>query len=173
MSVVRSGTGSMTPLGAAVVVLCIAAATIGGAWAFQAAGYAPCELCLEERFAYYAGIPLAALVALAAARGAPRLLVAAGLVLIALIFAANAVLGAYHAGIEWGFWPGPAECTGSTKPATSFEEFQRQLKGLTVVRCDAAAIRIAGLSLAGWNALVSLGLAIVAAVGVARQPVRP
>ncbi len=72
----------------------------------------PCPLCLEERYAYYAGVPVlfAALVLLSAANAAPRPLL---FVLVALAFLANAALGAYHAGAEWRFWPGPASCTGA------------------------------------------------------------
>jgi disulfide bond formation protein DsbB len=154
---------AVTPFRAAAAVFLIAAATIGGAWAFQAAGYPPCELCLKQRYAYYAGVPLAALVALLAAYHEPRALVATGLALLALVFAASAVFGAYHAGVEWGFWPGPSGCTGEI--AHSSQSLLAQLDTIKVVRCDAAALRILGLSLAGWNALISLALAALAAAG--------
>lgn len=157
----------VTPLTAALAVLIVASATIAGAWAFQFAGYLPCELCLKQRWAYYAGIPFAALVALAAWRG-PRGTATAGLWILALLFLASAVFGAYHAGVEWGFWPGPTDCTGSLQTAGSMQDFMNQLQTTQVVRCDAVAIRILGLSLAGWNAVISLAMAIVAAVGARR-----
>jgi disulfide bond formation protein DsbB len=164
MTAERAGTGrSLTPLRAAAIVLVVAAATIGGAWVFQAMGYPPCELCLKQRYAYYAGVPLAALVTLVAAGGRHRGAAAAGLALLALVFAASAVFGAYHAGVEWGFWPGPAGCTGAIAPSS--ESLSAQLATVKVVRCDAAALRILGLSLAGWNAVISLALAAVAAAG--------
>ncbi len=151
----------------AALVLILAVATIAGAFAFQAAGYAPCELCLEERLPYYAGIALAAVTLALAWRG-PPVLARAGLVLLALLFLFSAGFGTYHAGVEWQFWAGPTDCTGAASRPTSNADFLRQLQSTHVVRCDAVAIRILGLSLAGWNALVSLAIAGVAAAGLRR-----
>ena len=104
--------------GAALVIAIVGAAAILGAYYFQyVLGLRPCPLCLEQRIAYYFAIPLALILAYAASRGAARPLLAAGLVLIALAMLVNAGLGVYHAGIEWKFWPGPADCSG---PVTSF-----------------------------------------------------
>lgn len=152
------------PVPLAALFLAVVLATIGGAWIFQAFGYAPCELCLKERWPYYAGIPVAALTLLAARggrAGATRL----GFALLALIFLFSAAFGAYHAGVEWGFWPGPSECTGSLARAQSSADFLHQLQTVKVVRCDAVAIRVLGLSLAGWNALISLALFVLAVGG--------
>jgi disulfide bond formation protein DsbB len=165
-------TETITPFRATLVVFLVALAAIAGAWAFQFAGYQPCDLCLEERYAYYAGVPLALVLVFLAARGGPRPVLAAGLTLLALIFAASAVFGAYHAGVEWGFWPGPSACTGAIKPAPTMGDFLKDLNTVKVVRCDAVAIRILGLSLAVWNAVVSLVLALVAALG-AKSAGRP
>ena len=85
-----------------------------------------------------------------------------------MIFAASALFGVYHAGVEWGFWPGPAECTGDFKPAPGANLLE-QLKTVKVVRCDAVAIRILGLSLAGWNAVVSALVAALALSGARRS----
>ncbi len=154
-------------LRAAAAILLVAAATIAGAFVFQALGYAPCELCLKERVPYYIGIAVAALTVVLATREPRRLLQAAFAVLF-LIFAASAIFGAYHAGIEWGFWPGPSSCTGAIPKAGSMQDFLHQLHTIKVVRCDAVAIRILGLSLAGWNAVISVLLAGVAVLGFAR-----
>ena len=98
---------------ASLLILLVATATIAGAWFFQLVlDIQPCPLCLEQRYAYYALIPLSALVAIGAARRAPRGLLLLGLVLLALAALANAALGTYHAGVEWGFWKGPTDCTG-------------------------------------------------------------
>jgi disulfide bond formation protein DsbB len=157
----------ITPLRAASGVLLVAFATIAGAWTFEWAGYAPCELCLMQRWAYYAGVPLAALVAIIAARG-PRGLAGAGLALLGLIFLGGMIFGAYHAGVEWGFWPGPTGCTGALARADSMADFLKQLETTKVVRCDAVAIRILGLSLAGWNAVISAAMAALAFIGARR-----
>src|SRR3954464_991544 len=97
----------------ALAIALIAALTLAGAWFFQLVlDIRPCPLCLEQRYAWYLAIPLGALVAFAAARGAPRPLLVGGLALLALAALANAWLAGYHAGVEWGFWPGPTECSG-------------------------------------------------------------
>lgn len=152
------------PLTIAMVVALMAAATISGAWAFEWFGYAPCELCLQQRYAYYLGTPLAALAAGAFA-AKWRWLGAIGLALAAAMFFANSIFGAWHAGVEWGFWAGPTGCSGALTKALDASDFMRQLETTKLVRCDEVAIRIFGLSLAGWNALVSLGMSVLAALG--------
>ncbi len=154
---------------AAGAMLAIAAATIAGAWTFEALGYAPCELCLAQRWPYYLAIPLAGLTLVLAWRDAGRLVILA-LAALALVFAGSAIFGAYHSGVEWGFWPGPSACTGTLPRAGSVADFLAQLDSVAVVRCDAPALRILGLSLAGWNAIVSAGLAILAARAARMKP---
>lgn len=156
----------------ALMVALVAAAAIAGAWAFQLAGYAPCELCLKQRVPYYIGIPLA-LVAFAAARRGARPLASGALALAALAFAASAALGAYHAGVEWKWWPGPSDCTGAYQAAGSTADFLKQLQNVAVVRCDEVALRVLGLSLAAWNVLISIALAALAAWGVTRPRAAP
>lgn len=156
--------GIRYPFGIALAILAIAAASIAGAFLFQALGYLPCELCLKERIPYYAAIPIAGLTLIFAARGA-RALSRVAFSILALIFVASAIFGAYHAGVEWGFWPGPTECTGSLERAASVTDFLKQLQSVKVVRCDSAALRILGLSLAAWNAVISAGLAWLAVLG--------
>jgi disulfide bond formation protein DsbB len=151
---------------AAGLILLIAAATIAGAWIFQAFGIAPCELCLSERIPYYVGVPVAALTLIFALRESKALMLV-GFILLFLIFAFSAGFGIYHAGVEWHFWEGPTACTGSTMTkATSMQDFLHQLQTVKVVRCDAVAIRILGLSLAGWNAVISAVLAVIAIWGM-------
>ena len=167
MSRQRLSISNATPTQIAGAIALVAFATIAGAWIFEAAGYLPCELCLKQRWAYYGGVPLACLTTLAAWRG-PRWLAGAGLILLALLFLGSAVFGAYHAGVEWGFWQGPTDCTGNLSKASSMDDFMRQLNTVKVVRCDAVAIRILGLSLAGWNAVISLCLSGLGALGARR-----
>ena len=151
----------------ALALLALAFATISGAWIFEAFGYLPCELCLKQRWAYYAGVPVAAATTLAAAAGQKRV-ASAGFALLTLVFIGSAIFGAYHAGVEWGFWPGPTDCTGNLSKASSMDDFMNQLATVKVVRCDAVAIRILGLSLAGWNAVISAALAMLGAMGARR-----
>ena len=156
---------------AALVVALGGAATILGAMVFQYGfGIVPCPLCLEQRMVYYVAIPLAVVVAIAALRDAPRALVRAGLGLIALAMLFGAGLALYHAGVEWKWWPGPQDCSGPLTPLGS-RGLLEQLQTVDIVRCDEAPWRFLGLSLAGWNVLISLALAAVALWGLsARRP---
>jgi disulfide bond formation protein DsbB len=156
---------------AAVAALLVAvggAATILGAYFFQyVLKLPPCPLCLEQRIPYYVAIPLALVLAFAAAKAAPLALVRLGLVVLALVMLVGAGLGAYHAGIEWGLWKGPTECSGALPTLGSASDLMSQMQGAVVVRCDQAAWRFLGLSLAGYNVLISLALAAIALVGAA------
>jgi disulfide bond formation protein DsbB len=156
-------------LAAALAIMAIAAATLAGAWFFQLVlEILPCPLCLEQRYAYYLALPLAALVALAAAKGAPRPVLIAGLAILALAALANAGLGTYHSGVEWGLWKGPTDCTGPVGNLGSASNLLERLDTVKVVRCDEVQWRFLGLSLAGYNVLISLLMAAIAAWGIAK-----
>ena len=156
-----------TPAVTALAILVVALATLVGAWILQTLGVQPCELCLQQRYAYYVGIPIAVVI-LAMARGAaPLSALKVGLGVVALIFAANAVLAFYHSGVELKLWTGPTACTGSiAETPGNASDLLAALDKVRVVRCDEVSFRIFGLSLANWNVLVSAALACVAARGV-------
>jgi disulfide bond formation protein DsbB len=157
-------------LTAALAITAIAAATLAGAWFIQLVmGIQPCPLCLEQRYAYYLVVPLGALIALAAAKEAPRAALIAGLAIVAAATLANAGLGAYHAGVEWGFWKGPTECTGPVGNLGSAASLLQRLDTVKVVRCDEVQWKFLGLSLAGYNVLISLAMASIAAWGIVRS----
>jgi disulfide bond formation protein DsbB len=148
---------------AGALALVLAVATIFSALAFEhLGGYLPCPLCLQQRYAYYAGAPVlfAALVLLSAGHRRSAALL---FLLVVAAFLANAALGTYHAGVEWRLWPGPDSCAGAQELTTSAGSLLDKLPSTNVIRCDEAAWRFAGLSLAGWNVVVSL---IVAALGL-------
>jgi disulfide bond formation protein DsbB len=158
-----------TALTAALAVTLIAAATLAGAWFFQLVlDIRPCPLCLEQRYAYYLAIPLGALVALAATRDAPRPLLVIGLAILALAALGNAGLGVYHAGVEWKFWQGPTDCTGEIGNLGSAGNLLERLDTVKVIRCDEVQWRFLGLSLAGYNVLISLAMAALAGWGIVR-----
>jgi disulfide bond formation protein DsbB len=163
----RSAVGPAFTASAAVAV--IAAATLAGAWFFQLVlEILPCPLCLEQRYVYYLAVPLGALVAFAAAKRAPQPWLLAGLTVLALAALSNAGLGAYHAGVEWGFWQGPTDCTGPLVDFGKAGSLLQQLDKVKVVRCDEVQWRFLGLSLAGYNVLISLAMAAIAAWGFVR-----
>jgi disulfide bond formation protein DsbB len=156
------------PPSPAVRALMMAAASLAilaAVWIFQGLGYEPCELCLTERYAFYVGAPLAVLTAFLACRSAHGL-ARTGFAVLALAFFANAALAGYHAGVEYHWWPGPTACTGGLTGPVDVNDLMKALNSATVVRCDEAQLRIAGLSLAGWNVVVSAALAAYAAVAV-------
>lgn len=141
---------------AGALALFLALAAILAALGFEhIGGYIPCPLCLQQRWAYYLGIPalFAALVLIGAER--PRI---AGviLLLVALAFAVNGALGVYQAGAEWKFWPGPATCAGDQGVTQSAGSLLNDLENTKVIRCDEASWRMFGLSFAGWNVVTSL-----------------
>lgn len=154
---------------AAGTIAAIGAATLGGAWFFEyVLGMKPCPMCLEQRYAYYLVIVLGAVLALAAPR-LPRSLVVAGLAVLALAVFGNAIFGAYHAGVEWGFWPGPATCSGTVSDLGSAGTLLQRLDTVRVVRCDEVQWRFLGLSLAGYNVLISGLMGLVALFGLNRM----
>lgn len=131
----------------------LALATIAGAWGSQLiGGLVPCELCLEQRLAYYWGLPLLALLLVLWNR-LPRAVWFIGMALVAAIFVWSTYMGGYHAGVEWGFWPGPTACTG-TGTGLSFDDLSAG-NIERVVPCDEVQFRFLGISLAGYNALIS------------------
>jgi disulfide bond formation protein DsbB len=152
---------------AALAVALGGTATILGAWFFQyALKYQPCPLCLEQRIPYYIAIPLGVLVAAAALRRLPRKFLVAGLGLIVLVMLWGAGLGVYHAGVEWKLWAGPLECSGQLNDLGTAGDLLRRVQTARIVRCDEAAWRFLGISLAGYNVLIALALAAIAASGV-------
>ncbi len=147
-----------------------ALAALAGAWYFELAlNLLPCKLCLQQRIPYYIALPVALAGLGAMWRGRPDLARGA-LALLALVFLVSAGLGIYHSGVEWGFWPGPADCGGrlNAGPASAGNLLET-LRATRVVSCTEAAWRFAGLSLAGWNAVISGGLALLSASSVLKR----
>jgi disulfide bond formation protein DsbB len=146
-----------------LIAFVLGLATIAGAWGSQIlGGLVPCELCLEQRLAYYWGLPVLALVLILWNR-LPRVVWSLAMAIAAAIFVWSAYMGSYHAGVEWGFWPGPTACSG-TGVSVSFDDL-KNINAARVVPCEAVQFRLFGVSLAGYNALISL--AIVAMLGSA------
>jgi len=150
------------------LVLAVAVAVILAALAFEhIGGYTPCPLCLQQRYAYYAGIPalLAALglIAIDRARAA-----AAIYLLVAVAFLANAGLGTYQAGAEWKLWEPPASCAAPSELPTF--DLKRETFDRIPASCGVASWRFLGLSFAGWNVVSSILLA-AGSLAAAREAV--
>ncbi len=144
-----------------VLVFVLALLIIGTALTSEyMGGLLPCALCLKQRVAYFVALPLLALAYLHAEK-APAAM--RGLLhTIGIIFLANAGLAFYHAGIEYGFWLGPATCGGGGMQANDTNALLEALKSSSMVRCDAPSFTLFGVSLAGYNLLASVGLAVLA-----------
>jgi disulfide bond formation protein DsbB len=154
------------PFTAAAIVVIVGVLTIGAVYYVQYVMLlAPCPLCLEQRYAFYVCVPLAALLWLGASHGASRKVLMLGFIVTAAFMLWNAGLATYHAGVEWKWWQGPTDCSGPIDKLGSVTNMMNQLQRISLVRCDEAALRILGISLSGYDALVSLFLALVAAWG--------
>jgi disulfide bond formation protein DsbB len=150
------------------IAFSIALATITLAHVFERFGYAPCPLCLLERYAYYFAVP-ATVAAFFAARAESFTLTRILLALTALAFLINAGVGVYHAGIEWKWWEGPASCAGGVAVEWGEGGVASSIERAEVVSCSDASWRMAGLSFAGWSAVISAMLAGLAAWGATKR----
>ena len=141
---------------------------VGSALGFQyIGGYIPCALCLLQRQPYYYGIPIAILAAVSALIGLPNWITRALLLAAGILMLVGAGMGVYHSGVEWHFWPGPATCsTTASSMTTNAGDLLGELNSVKGPSCTDAALRVLGLSFAGWNVIASLVLAAFAFVGV-------
>lgn len=138
-----------------------------GAWGSQViGGLTPCELCLEQRWAYYVGLPILAAILVLWNR-LPLAVWYIAMAIVTGVFVWGTYMGAYHAGVEWGFWPGPTACTGLGSTDLSFSDLSGEIEA--VIPCDVVQFRFLGISLAGYNALVSLAIVALLLVAIADQ----
>jgi len=140
------------------------AIVVGTALGFEhIGGYIPCALCLEQRIPYYIGAPLMLVAAILSKAGGPAWAVRGLLAVGGLLMLYGLVLGVYHSGVEWHWWEGPASCATSADAVTKDAgSLLGDLSSKKPPSCDAAALRVLGLSFAGWNVLASAALAAVA-----------
>ncbi len=131
------------------------AALLLGAWGFQyIGGFAPCKMCIWQRYPHGAAIVLGVLAfAFPGIRPLP--------LLGALAAATTAGVGFYHAGVEQGWWEGPSTCTSGDIGGLSAEELMNQIMSAPLARCDEIPWEMFGISMAGWNGLFSAGLVLV------------
>lgn len=141
------------------------AAVLGAALFSQyVGGLNPCQMCIWQRWPHGVAIALA-LIALALA---PRRAAAVALYLGALALIVGAGIGAFHAGVELGYWEGPTTCSGGDVSGLSPADLIAKLQAAPLVRCDEVAWSFLGVSMAGWNAILSLGLAVLTVMAARR-----
>ena len=144
-------------------------AALCGAWYFQyVLKYVPCPLCYQQRIPYYFAIPLGLLLAAFAFYGAGKQLVRYGLSVLALILLISAGMGVYHAGVEWSWWQGPTSCAAGAPSSAPIGNILDSIRNIRAVPCNEAAWRLFGISLAGYNALISAAAALIALAGARR-----
>lgn len=128
-------------------------------------GLPPCEMCMWQRWPHMAALALGLLAWLLRHQPVSRLLVW----LAALAIAVSGAIGLFHAGVEYGWWEGVTRCT--KLPGAGSGDFFKDLMNTPLVRCDVAPWTLAGISLAGFNAIFSLGgAAFIAALLLKRRP---
>ena len=143
------------------IALGVPAALLGGALLSQyAGGLHPCEMCYWQRWPHFFAIAVAALAFLFAAPSRNARLLTA---LAAIAIAVSGAIGVFHAGVEYGWWQGLTRC--STGGAMTLDE----LMNVPLVRCDQVQFSFLSVSMAGWNAIFSLGSAAVIAVLLGRK----
>lgn len=144
----------MTRKSLVILALAGSAALLAGAFAFQyLGGLAPCHLCLWQRWPHAAAVVIGLVALVLPGRVLPLLGGAAALT--------TAGIGLYHTGIERLWWQGPTTCTSGPIAGLSSEDLLNQILAAPIVRCDEVAWSMAGLSMASWNAVLSLVLALV------------
>ncbi len=152
-----------TPVsGAYVVALAVPGALIAAVYVAQYGfGLAPCDMCWWQRYPHFAAIPLAA--AALASRGTR--LGEALVRLAALAILVSGLIGAFHAGVEYGWWQGPTACSSTSLG----DDPLASIMNAPLIRCDAPAWTLFGVSLAGFNFLISVGSAALVFVLLGRR----
>jgi disulfide bond formation protein DsbB len=146
---------------ARLIALLLPLALLAGAFGSQyLGGLNPCEMCWWQRYPHMAAVVIAAL-AFTAPANAPR--TRALTLLAAAAIAISGAIGVYHAGVELKIFQGFTTCTATVKEGASTEELLRQIVAAPLIRCDQVQWSFLGISMAGWNAILSLvGAAVIA-----------
>jgi disulfide bond formation protein DsbB len=156
----------LTVRNVALLISAVSFGSLASAWAFQYMGFEPCELCYAERNPYYFAVLAGLLAAFLAERAPKAAALILGAICVAMVY--DAGLSAYHAGVEWHFWAGPDACTGNGPGIQATGSLSKKLLRNSAVRCDVAALRIFGISLAGYLVFLSLGLAGIGGAALCR-----
>jgi disulfide bond formation protein DsbB len=142
-------------------------ALLGGAYFFEyVVGLAPCDMCLWQRYPHMLAIPFGLLTL--PLMGVPRIAVVFALLAILALFVTSGI-GVFHAGVEQHWWQGPQACSGRIPTGLSNEELKKILLGARMVRCDEIPWQFLKVSMAGWNALLSGGLAVLLSFNLLRH----
>lgn len=147
----------LAPARPALLILLGSGGLLLAALAFQYIGeMPPCALCYWQRYGHIAALGIAWL----ALWPMPSAVRRAVLTLAGLALLVTAGLAAYHVGVEWKWWPGPQTCTPGGGFGGTIDDLKRRIMGTPMVRCDSIPWSMLGLSMAGWNGVISLLLGV-------------
>lgn len=159
----------ISPSTAFGIAIAVTSALLVGAHLFEhVGGLAPCILCLDQREAHWVALWIAVLAVSVGRFLGQGQMMFAGLGALMVVYLFSTGLAGYHAGVEWGFWDGPAACAaGGVMLDVSASDILGSLDaaGPSGPPCETAAWRLFGISMAGYNALASAGLAIITGIG--------
>lgn len=145
-----------------LVALAVPLALLGGAYGFQyIGGLVPCEMCWWQRYAHFAALGLAVAAFVLPMK---RLFTA----LSGLAIAAAAAIGGYHAGVEYGWWKGLTECTTTVSFSNGGDPLAA-IMAAPVIRCDVVQWKLMGISMAGYDFLISGAAALLVFALMARK----
>jgi disulfide bond formation protein DsbB len=156
----------MTATRIAIALGLVSLALILGALGFQyIGGYPPCEMCMWQRYPHFAAIAIGLIGGLLLTMNVLPPSLARPIAWLALLCVLiTGCIGVYHAGVEWRWWKGPSACTGTVFQMSGALDLNAH-----VVSCENAAWRLFGISMAGYNAIISLGAAIFAAFALRKS----
>jgi disulfide bond formation protein DsbB len=147
------------------LALLLPAALLAGAYGSQyIGGLFPCEMCWWQRYPHFAAVAIALVAFAASNRGYRKALVA----LAALAIGTSGVIAGFHAGVEYGWWEGLTKCTSSV--SGSGEDLLKSIMNAPLIRCDVAPWSLFGISLAGYNFLLSFGGTMVILASIWKNP---
>ena len=145
--------------------LLLPAALLAGAYGSQyIGGLFPCEMCWWQRYPHFAAVAIALAAFFVGNRGYRSALVA----LAAFAIATSGAIAGYHAGVEYGWWEGLTKCTSSV--TGTGDELLKSIMNAPLIRCDVAPWTLFGISLAGYNFLLSVGGAVAILLGIWKSP---
>ena len=135
-----------------IIILLISILIVLSVHLLEFLGYAPCDLCIKQRWAWYLIICICLISTIFYNKLYPYYIT-----LIAILFLGNTIFSGWHVGIEWGFWDGPETCSTALQSLNDHDNFLDEIKSTNnFIPCNEAAIRILGISLAGYNSFISL-----------------
>ena len=145
-----------------IFILVISILVIAIVHILELIGYIPCDICLKQRWVWYLVVLLSFLSIFFNER-----ILKINLILFAVLFIGNSIYSGWHAGIEWNLWLGPETC--SSQSNLSYSNFLEEVKSVKFIPCNEAALRIFGISLAGYNSIISFFMFIYSVLNLRKE----